>query len=329
MAEASSISSMRAGGPAMRLWTGRRRGAADAPAAALSRAEGVVGRRTLLNGLFVAPYFVTFLLLMALPLGLGLWLSFQDYDMLGGYGGPVGLDNYARLLDDPVFLRSVANTFYFVLLTTPAFVGLGLFLALALNDPYRRSAVLRSIFFGSSVLSVTIVTLVWRLVYMPERGLIANAARALDAPAPNFLTSEALAMPGLAIVTVWWTVGLPMMLFLAALQQIPREIYEAAALDNASRWRTLTHITLPSIRRTVVLVAVIEVVLQFQLFGQAHLITNGGPNGSTRPIVMFIFEAGFRDWSLGYAAAASQVLFVLMLVAAAVQMRIGRSAQGA
>lgn len=296
---------------------------------ATARPPGIVGRRTALNGLFVAPFLLVFLLLMVLPLGLGLWLSFQDYDMLGGYGGPVGFDNFARLVGDNVFLRSVRNTFYFVVLTTPVFVALGLFLALALNDTTRRSAVLRSIFFGSSVLSVTIVTLIWRLVYMPERGLLAHGGRLAGVEPPNFLTSEWLAMPGIAIVTVWWIIGLPMMLFLAALQQIPREIYEAAALDNASRWRTLTRITLPSIRRTVVLVAVIEIVLQFQLFGQAHLITNGGPNGSTRPIVMFIFEAGFRDWSLGYAAAASQVLFVLMLAAASAQLWIGRAGREA
>lgn len=319
MAEAIPL----AGRPA-RLLPWRRRDPAASRAAA-RRPAGVVGRRSLLNGLFVAPYFLVFLLLMVVPLGLGLWLSFQDYDMLGGYVGPVAWDNYVQLFDDKIFVRAVLNTFYFVLLTTPAFVALGLFLALALNDHYRRSAVLRSIFFGSSVLSVTIVTLVWRLVYMPERGLLAYIFRPLGIDVPNFMTTESLAMPGVAIVTVWWIIGLPMMLFLAALQQIPREVYEAAALDNASRWQRLTAITLPSIRRTIVLVAVIEVILQFQIFGQVHLITNGGPNNATRPIVMFIYEAGFRDWTLGYAAAASQVLFVLMLAAAFAQMWIGRS----
>ncbi|MCP8939658.1 sugar ABC transporter permease [Alsobacter sp. SYSU M60028] len=298
-----------------------------AEAAALSRPAGVVGRRTWANGLFVLPFFLTFLALMVLPLGVGMWLSFQDYDMLGGYGGSVGFENFTRLWEDKIFLRSVLNTVYFVCLSTPAFVALGLFLAISLNDTYRRSAVLRSIFFGSSVLSVTIVTLIWRLVYMPERGLLAVSAGAVGLSSPSFMTTESLAMPGIAIVTVWWIIGLPMMLFLAALQQIPREVYEAAALDNASRWTTLTRITLPSIRRTIVLVAVIEVILQFQIFGQVHLITNGGPNNATRPIVMFIYEAGFRDWSLGYAAAASQVLFVLMLAASFFQIWIGRSKQ--
>jgi multiple sugar transport system permease protein len=138
------------------------------------------------------------------------------------------------------------------------------------------------------------------------------------------LTSETLALPAVALVTVWWIIGLPMMLFLAALQQIPQEVYEAAAMDNASRWRTFTAITLPAIARTVALVAVIEVILQFQIFGQVQLMTQGGPNNSSRPLVLFIYEAGFRQWALGLSAAAAQVLFAMMLVGVAVQAWIGR-----
>lgn len=289
----------------------------------------VVGQSHPAHLLFVLPYFLVFLLLVVVPLFLGMWLSFQDYDMLGGYGGFVGFANYVELWNDRIFRGAVLNTIWFVVISVPAFVIIGLFLAIALNNHWRRSAILRSVFFGASVLSVTIVTLIWRLVYMPDRGLLQNIFSMVGLTAPNFITSEALALPGIAIVTVWWIIGLPMMLFLAALQQIPAEIYEAAALDNASRWRTLTRITLPAIKRTIVLVAVLEVILQFQLFGQANLITNGGPNNASRPIVMFIYEAGFRDWALGYAAAASQVLFVLMLGAAALQLWLGRQKQEA
>lgn len=298
----------------------------DEPAQRAARAvdPDVVGRRSAANALFVAPYFLVFVLLVVVPLFLGLWLSFQDYDMLGGYGGYVGLKNFQDLGKDRIFIQTIFNTIWFVVYTVPAFVLIGLFLALALNNAWRSSVVLRSIFFGSQVLSVTIVTLIWRLVYMPDRGLLFNMTASAGLPAPNFIADPVLALVGIAIVTVWWTIGLPMMLFLAALQQIPDEVYEAAALDNASRWRTLTKITLPAIRRTMILVAVIEIVLQFQLFGQANLITNGGPNNLSRPMVMFIYEAGFRDWALGYAAAASQVLFFVMLVAAAAQMWLAR-----
>jgi len=115
-----------------------------------------------------------------------------------------------------------------------------------------------------------------------------------------------------------------MMLFLSALQQIPEDLYEAAALDNTTRWRSFWSITLPSIKRTVALVATIEVIMQFQIFGQIQLMTNGGPNNASRPLVMFIYEAGFRQWALGYSAAAAQVLFALMLIGVTVQAWIAR-----
>ena len=285
---------------------------------------GSIGQSRWTNALFVAPYMLILLGLLFIPLCLGIWLAFQDYDMLGGWAGGVGLENFQNLLDDRIFRGTVRNTLKFVLMTTPAFVALGLFLALALNNTLRRSSILRAIFFGSSVLSVTIVTLVWRLVYLPDRGLLANALGLFGLPGVDLVTSQVWALPAIAIVTVWWIIGLPMTLFLAGLQQIPPELYEAAALDNAGRWRTLTGITLPSIRRTIVVVAVIEVILQFQLFGQALLITGGGPDNTTRPMVQFIYEAGFRDLQLGFAAAASQVLFALMLIAALAQFWAGR-----
>jgi multiple sugar transport system permease protein len=287
-----------------------------------------IGVPKLANALFVAPYMLILLVMIVVPLGLGMWLAFQDYDMLAGWNGGVGLENFQNLLDDRIFRGTVRNTILFVLMTTPAFVVLGLFLALALNDTLRRSAVLRAVFFGSSVLSVTIVTLVWRLVYLPDRGLLADVLAVVGLHSIDLVTSETWALPAIAIVTVWWIIGLPMTLFLAALQQIPAELYEAAALDNASRSRTLLSITLPSIKRTIVVVAVLEVILQFQLFGQALLITGGGPNNSTRPVVQFIYEAGFRDLQLGFAAAASQVLFVLMLIAALAQTWAGRRREG-
>jgi multiple sugar transport system permease protein len=300
------------------------------PPGALNRSSGgaAIGEKHAANLLFVLPYLVVLLVLLLVPLSLGIWLSFQDYDMLGGWSGSVGLDNFRNLLDDSIFRGTVRNTLVFVLLTTPAFVGLGLFLALALNDTLRRSAVLRAVFFGSSVLSVTIVTLIWRLVYLPDRGLAADILGLVGLHGFDPVTSETWALPAIAVVTVWWIIGLPMTLFLAALQQIPAELYEAAALDHASRFATLRNITLPSIRRTIAVVAVIEIVLQFQLFGQALLITGGGPNNHSRPIVQFIYEAGFRDLQLGFAAAASQVLFALMLLAALGQMWLSRRSEG-
>jgi len=223
-----------------------------------------------------------------------------------------------------VFLQSVRNTCYFVLLTVPALTLIGLGLALALNNTSRRSAILRGLFFSSSVLSVTIVTLIWRMVLIPDGGLVANFLAAIGLPPIPFLSNARLALPAVAITTLWWCIGLPMMLFLAALQQVPAELYEAAALDNAGPWRTLFSITLPSIRRTAVVVAVIEIILQFQLFGQAQIMTLGGPDNASLPIVLFIYQIGFQRWDIGYAAAASEVLFCIILAAAMTQFFAAR-----
>ncbi len=280
------------------------------------------------NALFVLPYLVFFVAMIVVPLGMGMWLSTTKGDLFG-VEAQIGIDNFVRLFGDPIFLETVSNTFYFVLLTVPALTLIGLGLALVLNTPARWATVLRTIFFASTVLSVTVVTLVWRLVFLPDGGMLAVVAEALDRTPVAFLNDPDLAMPAIAVTTIWWCIGLPMVLFLAALQQVPRELYEAAALDNASRWTRLTRITLPAISRTFVLVVIIEIILQFQLFGQPQLMTLGGPNNATRPIVLFIYETGWRQWELGYAAAAAQVLFAMILVAAMAQYfvasRKGRS----
>jgi multiple sugar transport system permease protein len=296
-----------------------------------SRAQAIPGRQKAgdinaprwSNALFVAPFLFFFTTLLVFPLLWGLWLSFHKADTFSS-GKFVGFGNYLRLFKDKVFLQSIWNTFYFVLLTVPALALIGLFLALCLNRRTRTAAVLRTLFFSSSILSVTIVTLIWRIVYIPDIGLLSLIFGWFDAKAPAFISDPKLAMIGIAIATIWWCIGLPMMLFLAALQQIPQDIYEAAALDNASRWQTLRSITLPSIKRTFVLVIIIQIVLQFQLFGQAWLMTRGGPNNLTKPLVLYIYDTAFRRWDLGMGAAASEILFILILIAAMAQYFVTR-----
>jgi multiple sugar transport system permease protein len=275
------------------------------------------------DAVYVAPYLFFYVALIVVPLVWGMWLSLHKADFFGERSF-VGIENFIRLFNDGFFLRTVWNTFYFLLLTVPALAVIGLGLALALNRPTRTAAVLRGVFFSSSVLSVTIVTLLWRVIFIADGGFVATVLEAFGRPPVAFLSNEYLALPAIAIATIWWCIGLPMMLFLAALQQVPRSLYEAAALDNAGRWTTLRRITLPSIRRTFALVIIIEVVLQFQLFGQAQLMTLGGPNNASRPVVLFIYEVGFNRWDIGYAAAASQILFSLILMAAMAQYFLSR-----
>lgn len=275
------------------------------------------------NALFVAPFLFFYLFLLIYPLLSGMFLSLFKADLFGGREF-VGLENFSRLLRDDIFLQAVGNTFWFVLLTVPPLTVIPLILALLLNRTTRVAAFFRGVFFSSSVLSVTIVTLIWRMILMADGGFITNVRAMFGLSAIPFLSDPNLVMISMAIITIWWCLGLPMMLYLSALQQVPKDIYEAAALDNSGWLRTLFSITLPSVSRTVILVAIFEVVLQFQLFGQPQLITQGGPNGASRPIVLFIFEVGFRRWDIGYAAAASQILFSIILIATVVQYFVTR-----
>jgi multiple sugar transport system permease protein len=261
---------------------------------------------------FVAPFLFLYVFLLIYPLFNGIVISFHRADLFGSRTF-VGLQNYARLAVDPVFGQAVVNTFQLALMIVPPLTIISLLLALALNRATRGAAIFRGLFFSSSVLSVTIVTLIWRFILTPDAGLVAEVMEAAGREPIPFLSHPDLTLPALAITTIWWSIGLPMMLFLAGLQQIPADIYEAAALDRASRWTTFWRVTLPSLRRTLILVIMLQTAAQLQIFGQAQLLTAGGPSGASRPIVLFIYEASFGRWELGYASAAAEILFMLIL----------------
>ena len=283
------------------------------------------GRRNLLDAApFIGPFLLLYVGLLIYPLLDGLALSLHRADPFGARAF-AGLENYARLASDPVFGQALGNTFRYAAIAVPGVTAITLALAVALNKPGRTASVFRGVFFSSSVLSVTIVTLIWRFVLTPDAGLLAEVWEAAGREPVPFLSQPHLALLAVAAATVWWSIGLPMMLFLAGLQQIPEEVYEAAALDGASRWTTFRRITLPSLRRTVVLVVMLQTAAQLQLFGQAQLLTAGGPGGASRPVVLFIYETAFTRWELGYASAVAQVLFGLILAVTLVQFRAGTS----
>ena len=275
--------------------------------------SGAAPRKDWSGLLFVLPFLTAYLVILIYPLLSGMALSMQRVDLFGG-GRFVGFDNYARLFADDNFLRSILNTFALALMIVPLLTVIALSLALALNRATRGAAVFRGIFFSSSVLSVTIVTLIWRFVLAPDAGLLGETAQAVGAEPIPFLSHPTWSLWALAITTIWWSIGLPMMLFLAGLQQIPGDIYEAAALDRASRWTTFWRVTLPSLKRTLVLVVMLQTAAQLQIFGQAQLLTGGGPGGATRTMVLFIFEGAFGRWELGYATAAAEILFLLIVL---------------
>jgi multiple sugar transport system permease protein len=290
--------------------------------------SGAVAQRRDPGLLFVAPFLTVYLLVLILPALHGIWLSLHVVDIWGD-GHFAGLANYARLFADPVFGQSLANTFLVALMIVPLLAVIALALALALNRAGRGAAILRGIFFSSAILSVTIVTLIWRFILAPDAGLLGEVAKALGAEPLPFLSSPGLALWALAITTIWWSIGLPMLLFLAGLQQVPADLYEAAALDRATRWRTFASITLPALKRTTILVVMLQTAAQLQLFGQAQLLTAGGPSGASRTVVLFMNEAAFGRWELGYAQAAAEVLFVIILAVTLTQYWLtGRAGEG-
>jgi multiple sugar transport system permease protein len=274
---------------------------------------GSLGRSRYGGFLFVAPFLFFYTFLLIYPLINGILLSFQRVDLFGE-GRWVWFDNYVRLFADGTFVRSILNTFALALMIVPLLTAIALALALALNRATRGAAIFRGIFFSSSVLSVTIVTLIWRFVLAPDAGLLGETAQAIGAEPIPFLSHPTWSLWALAITTIWWSLGLPMMLFLAGLQQIPGDLYEAAALDRASRRTTFWRVTVPSLRRTLVLVVMLQTAAQLQIFGQAQLLTGGGPGGATRTMVLFMFESAFARWELGYATAAAEILFLLIVL---------------
>jgi multiple sugar transport system permease protein len=288
----------------------------------------MTNKRNLGGLLFVAPYLLLYLVILIFPMLRGAWLSFNQVDLFGD-GHFVGFGNYSRLLYDPIFVTSLKNTFIVTLMIVPPLTAIALALALALNSAGRSAALMRGIFFSSAVLSVTIVTLIWRFVLAPDAGALGELWKAFGWVPLPFLSDPDLVLPALAITTIWWSVGLPMLLFLAGLQQIPQDMYEAARLDNSARWTTFWRITLPSLRRTLVLVVMLQTAAQLQLFGQSQLMTGGGPSGASRTAVLFLFETAFGRWELGYASAAAEVLFLLILAVTLTQYWLtGRATAG-
>jgi multiple sugar transport system permease protein len=234
----------------------------------------------------------------------------------------VGLQNYSQLLQDGTFWSSLGHTLYFTLISSPALLLLGLGLALLVNRPYRGMGLFRALFYLSSVLSVSVVTTIWLKVFDPNYGLIGNLFHALHLGQPPYVFQDPTwAMPAVALVTVWWTVGTNMILFLAGLQDVPLELYEAARIDGATRWKLFLHITVPGLRRTIAFASIIQIIASMQVFGQVYNTTQGGPMGETTTLVMYIYQTSFQTFNLGYGSALSVALFTIMFALSLVQLR--------
>jgi multiple sugar transport system permease protein len=224
--------------------------------------------------------------------------------------------------NDPDFWNALRNTLVFTACSTPLIAGLGLVMALALQSRRRGHRLYQMAFFMPYVLPISVVTLVWAYFLSPNQGLLAAILKPFGVEPIAWLFDQNTAMIAIIITTAWWTVGFNLVLFTAGLQDVDQALYEAASLDGAGRWNQFVHITLPSIRHVLLLVMIMQVIASFQIFGQVNIMTRGGPGNATDVLIRHIYQAGFRDFELGYASAMSLVLFALMLIVSVVQMRV-------
>ena len=307
------------------LGTGRRAGP-PGPRAGRRRRTDHQGTRSAPGSglLFVLPFLLVFALFMAWPLAQGLWMSLTDSSLALRDTSFVGFDNYAEAFSDPDVWSSLGNTVFFTVVSSVPLVLTALVMALLVHSGLAGQWAWRLAFFAPYLLPVTVVTLIWTWLYQPDIGLANQLLGTFGIGPVGWLSDESVAMWSIAALTVWWTVGFNFLLYLAALQSLPSAYDEAAALDGAGAWRRLWSITLPQLRRTTALVAMLQVLASLKVFDQIYILTKGGPNGSTRPVLEYVYDVGFTGYRLGYASAVSYLFFALVIVVSLVQLRLFR-----
>lgn len=289
--------------------------------------------RTAAAWIFLSPALAVIGIFFVLPVLAAFVLSFTDFDIyaLGNwhYTRFVGFQNYLRILDTPLFWTALKNTFYFVLVGGPLSVAVSLGTAMMVNSKLARfKAFYRTVFFLPVVSSLIAVAIIWRYLYHPAHGLLNYGLSFFGIAPVDWLGDPAIAMPAIIVMAVWKNFGYNMLIFIAGLQNIPEDLYEAAHLDGAGWWQQFREITLPMLKPTTVFVVMITIIGYFQLFAEPYVMTQGGPLNSTTSIVLLMYEQGFRWWSMGYAAAIAFVLFVIILFFTMLQMLLQRSVKG-
>ncbi|RFU82656.1 sugar ABC transporter permease [Streptomyces triticagri] len=282
-------------------------------------ASGQVRRLFSPGLLFALPFLVLFAAFMIWPLGQGLWMSLTDTSLSAHAPSFVGLDNFTEAFKDAEMWRALGHTLWFTVISTVPLVVVALGMALLVHTGLPGQWVWRLAFFAPYLLPVGVIGLLWLWLYQPDLGLYNHLLDSLGLGTVGWLSEESVAMWAIALATLWWTVGFNFLLYLAALQSIPDHLYEAAAIDGAGGWRRLWSVTLPQLRRITVVITVLQILASLKVFDQVYLLTKGGPNGSTRPVVEYIYDVGFTGYRLGYASAISYIFFALVVLASAVQ----------
>ncbi|GLO67951.1 sugar ABC transporter permease [Oceanobacillus kimchii] len=274
---------------------------------------------------FLLPFFLAYMLFTIVPIFKGLEMSLYDWNLVRKMEF-VGIQNYVEMFNDPFFWQTLWNTTLFVLLTTPTMVILALGLALLANLNTKWRTFFRSSFFLPSILSVAVISFLAIFMLQPYNGLINNVIQLFGIQAePFWMADKTLAWISIVLVTLWWSVGFNMILFLTSLQEIPDSYYEASEIDGATRWEQFRYITLPQLIPIGRVIILLQILASYKVFAQILLITGGGPGGATRPLIQYIYEVGFTQNNLGYAATMSYALFFILLILSIVQLKNQRS----
>ena len=275
---------------------------------------------------FLAVPLLLFLVFTVFALLFAFWLTFHHWSLIEPERPFVGLDNYRDMIVDEGYLRSVANTFYYTAVSVPATMVIGLGVALLLNLPLRARGLLRTLYFLPVVTPLVVVSIIWKWLYNGDFGLFnfyLLKARLITEPL-HWLSDKNLAMPSVIMMSVWSGVGFSMVIYLAALQSIPEELYEAARVDGAGRISQLLNVTVPMLRPTTLFLLVIGIIGSFQVFTQIFVMTSGGPVERTTTMVYYIYEAAFKFYEFGYASTLAFGLFALLFVFTLIQLRLYR-----
>jgi multiple sugar transport system permease protein len=254
------------------------------------------------------------------------YISFTDWDIVSSEKQFIGLENYQRMINDPVFLKTLVNTFRYVIFGLPVTLVLSFIIAYNLNKLKRGLGFYRTLYFIPYMTSLVAVSWVWRWLYQPlPLGFFNNLLSFFGLTQQPFLQSTSQALPSILAPTIWVEIGFQVIIFLAGLKAVPEFLYEAADIDGADNWQKLFKITIPLLRPTIIFLVVMGTIKYLRIFTQVYTMTyqgEGGPLNSTKPLVLYIYNTAFRSFDMGYASAMTVVLFIIILFITLVQLRV-------
>lgn len=274
--------------------------------------------------LFLLPSLLIMLVFVLFPIVQSAWMSLHDWSFFEAEHAFIGFQNYTELFGDPRFWNALRNTAVFTVTTVPLQIGLGLLLAVRLSRARWWTPFLRSAYFFPVVSSFATMAIVWKFLLSPDVGPTSAWLRDAGVAPPNILSSTALALPAVIMVGLWKNIGFTMVILIAALQDVPESLYEAAMIDGAGAPRRFFSVTVPSIRQALLFAVIMAIIASLQVFDQVYVMTDGGPLFHTETIVTYMYKMGFEQYRAGYASAIAWALFFLIMLASAVQLRLFR-----